>query len=128
MIKKGPGYKKYHDGMWDFDIAMDMYFSFHIVKPLPSNHVKYEMLKVILPTLQRSASLVPFVPLPPHPPHLLPSVAPRRWVYATLAHAQSFSTTIGVHPSNSIPINPPISPSTCTCQLPAHCIRAVTQC
>jgi hypothetical protein len=45
LYKKGRAYKKLHDGSYDFDVAMDMYYSFWVVVPISHQHVKYEMLK-----------------------------------------------------------------------------------
>lgn len=38
MKKKGADYVKWHNGSWNFDIAMDMYFSFWILEPIRRFH------------------------------------------------------------------------------------------
>ena len=40
MFKNPAGYKKLVNGTWDFDIAMDMAFSFWMVTPLNEAHPK----------------------------------------------------------------------------------------
>ena len=39
-MKNPEGYKKMYDGSWDFDLGMDMLFSFWTVTPLSVAHPK----------------------------------------------------------------------------------------
>ena len=43
-MKNMDGYKKLTDGSWDFDVFMDMIFSFWVLKPIPKSFPKHEEL------------------------------------------------------------------------------------
>jgi len=40
LMKNPTGYPKMHDGSWDFDLAVDMLYSFWSVTPLSAEHPK----------------------------------------------------------------------------------------
>ena len=44
MMKNPKKYKKLIDGSWDFDVLMDMVFSFWVLSPIPEDHTKKEVL------------------------------------------------------------------------------------
>lgn len=45
IVKNPMGYTKLVDGSWDFDVLMDMLFSFWVLKPIPEDHPKKELLR-----------------------------------------------------------------------------------
>ena len=53
MHKNPTGYYKLTDGSWDFDVFMDMVFSFWILHRIPEEHKK---VRVVFPSL-------PLIPL-----------------------------------------------------------------
>jgi hypothetical protein len=45
LQRKGAKFNKLNNGDWDFDVAMDMMFSFWILRPIPRYHPKRELLR-----------------------------------------------------------------------------------
>ena len=47
LLKNPTGYYKLTDGSWDFDILVDMLFSFWVLTPIPTSHKKYFALREV---------------------------------------------------------------------------------
>ena len=45
LMKNPLGYEKLFDGSWDFDIFMDMLFSFWLLRPIPTTHKRVSHLR-----------------------------------------------------------------------------------